>query len=517
MVRVLFLEYQPGRLSSVIDVFQQYGEDLEYDVRVMTEYVIESVDIVIYDVIVFDCHILPQSTFSKHGLSLLDEKCILISISQNDLVSIEKLNLSKFGVDNFLISDSSTLLELTIKRELELLNQKKEIIERRQAGELLNAITDITTSLLEIQNLDEIARLVIDRIVKHFHFEDCVIYEVNSDGKSLTQVAAKGPKEDVAFHVKNPITLQFGQGVVGHVAETGNPLILDNASKDPRYHIDDDIRNSEISVPIKLNGNVIGVIDSEHYEYGYYNDRDLRNLEAVASVIAIKFNAAHLRKEKHDAQQELQKSLDEKTVLLSEVHHRVKNNLAIISGLLHLQSKDRKHPELVQIMLEMGNRIQSIAGVHELLYNSDSFADITFDDYVKTLFDTISSTITKRDQVEVELDLDIDHELKININQAVPLGLILNELVTNSFKYAFANVSNPKISFSLHLKEGIIHGNFSDNGPGFSTDNLATPKSLGFTVIKALFKQLEASVEFNDDNVYPLKFNFNYYQNSILG
>lgn len=510
MVRILFLEHLPNRLSTVKDVFLEFDQDLDYDVRVFEENSVESTDIVAYDVIVFDGHILPVSTFTKIDLGLLKDKCVLVVIEKDDLTSVEHLNLDSLTVDNILIPDLPQYLHATIKRELAIFSQRIEINQRKQTELLLNAITDISRSLLEIQNLDEIARLVIDRIVKHFDFEDCVIYEVNKDAKSLTQIAAKGPKEDVAYHVKNPLTLQFGQGIVGTVAESGNSILLNDVRSDSRYFVDDAERCSELTVPIILNGKVIGIIDSENHDLGFYSDRDRQNLEAVASVIAIKFHAAQLRSEKENVQEELRKSLDEKTVLLSEVHHRVKNNLAIISGLLHLQSDDLNHPELLEIMLEMSNRIQSIAEVHELLYNSDSFADITFEDYTQNLFRTISSTIQKTNRVK--LNLDIDYDLKININQAIPLGLILNELVTNSFKYAFDMVPEPMINFSLRLLDGRVIGEYSDNGPGFSSDYIANPKSLGFTVINALFAQLEADLHYDLDKVYPLIFNFEYYQ-----
>ncbi|MGB0346559.1 MAG: hypothetical protein ACPGGA_03680, partial [Balneolaceae bacterium] len=215
MVRILFLEHLPNRLSTVKDVFLEFDQDLDYDVRVFEENSVESTDIVAYDVIVFDGHILPVSTFTKIDLGLLKDKCVLVAIEKDDLTSVEHLNLDSLTVDNILIPDLPQYLHATIKRELAIFSQRIEINQRKQTELLLNAITDISSSLLEIQNLDEIARLVIDRIVKHFDFEDCVIYEVNKDAKSLTQIAAKGPKEDVAYHVKNPLTLQFGQGIVG--------------------------------------------------------------------------------------------------------------------------------------------------------------------------------------------------------------------------------------------------------------------------------------------------------------
>ncbi len=182
---------------------------------------------------------------------------------------------------------------------------QEDITERKRHEELLNAINDISISLLDTNKLDAIARIITDKLITHFGFLDCVIYTMNPDGKSLTQVAATGPKEKINYHVESPLTLRVGEGIVGSVAKTGEPAMIADTSADIRYVIDDDIRFSELTVPIIMDGKVLGIIDSEHPEKDYYTHTDLKNLTTVAGVIATKFKAAQDQKEKELVRKEL--------------------------------------------------------------------------------------------------------------------------------------------------------------------------------------------------------------------
>jgi two-component sensor histidine kinase len=207
-------------------------------------------------------------------------------------------------------------------------------------------------------------------------------------------------------------------------------------------------------------------------------------------------------------QEELQKSLDEKVILLTEIHHRVKNNLAIIGGLFELQALNSEDEKVNDVLKGMGNRVKSIADVHELLYNSDSFAQISMEDYLKKLIRNISKTYC--DCQKVRVDLNINSQLKLNINQAIPLGLMLNELITNSYKYAFEDVEAPLICFSLTHKDDKYIASYSDNGPGFSVNEFEEAKSLGFTLINALLEQLSAEYTTPGNHSYPLNFSFSH-------
>jgi len=198
-------------------------------------------------------------------------------------------------------------------------------------------------------------------------------------------------------------------------------------------------------------------------------------------------------------------SLYEKEILLAEIHHRVKNNLAVISGLLELENLQNKNPE--EALTESRNRIQSMAMIHEILYQSDSFSQIRLDTYVEELADYICKTyITKEQQVQLKTDLQ---KVTLNINQAVPVGLILNELLANAIEHGLDKSDKGILSIELNEKDGIIQLKIQDNGKGLP-DNFdhKNTKSTGFTIINALIQQLEATLSVKTNSGATIVINF---------
>ncbi len=188
-------------------------------------------------------------------------------------------------------------------------------------------------------------------------------------------------------------------------------------------------------------------------------------------------------------QHELEESLEEKETLLSEIHHRVKNNLAVISGMLHIQSFNESDKDIQEKLLNSTLRVKSMANIHEQLYQSKNFSKMEFDEGVKKLVDTILSTINHSKKVDVHYDLDKIH---LNINQAVPCSLIVNEVVTNCLKHAFNDQDTGEIEISLKKSGDKVNFIISDNGVGFSDPvDKANSGSIGLELIQTLTKQLE--------------------------
>jgi PAS domain S-box-containing protein len=203
----------------------------------------------------------------------------------------------------------------------------------------------------------------------------------------------------------------------------------------------------------------------------------------------------------------IENSLKEKTTLLAEIHHRVKNNLAIVSGLLELQKVEVDDDRLSAIFDQSINRIISIAMVHELMYNTHDLSSVNVHAYLEKLIPAISATMQNRKQ-NVEFDLNII-QYKLNINQAIPLGLLLNELITNSFKYAFNGSGNNKISIRLNAKDDDLKVRYHDNGRGFPKDvDFMAPKNLGLNLIHAQLQQLDADFNADTNKKFNLEFQF---------
>ncbi len=200
-------------------------------------------------------------------------------------------------------------------------------------------------------------------------------------------------------------------------------------------------------------------------------------------------------------EEKIKAALKEKEVMLKEIHHRVKNNLQIIASLLNLQTGYVKDPHYKKMFLESQNRVRSMALVHEKLYHSKDLAGIDFPEYVGSLMNDLYSTYGTT-QEEIKLSTNILVE-KLSIGIAIPCGLIINELVSNSFKYAFKDINDKgRIDISLTKDDaGIFTLEVSDNGPGISADlDLKNAPTLGLQLVDALVGQLDASIRITGEN-----------------
>jgi PAS domain S-box-containing protein len=197
------------------------------------------------------------------------------------------------------------------------------------------------------------------------------------------------------------------------------------------------------------------------------------------------------------SEMQLEKSLQEKELLLNEIHHRVKNNLQIISSLIYLQSLQIKDDSVKEIFSNSLNRIKSMAILHELLYQSKNFGSINIYQYIKRIVFELQEAYNS----SVSLKLVIDPECTIETSNAVYYGLIINELISNAFKHAFDDFSKAEIQvgFVSNLHDFVL--SVSDNGKGIKNrDELSQSNSLGFKIVKTLTNQLNGKVSFKNEN-----------------
>lgn len=194
------------------------------------------------------------------------------------------------------------------------------------------------------------------------------------------------------------------------------------------------------------------------------------------------------------AEQELKNSLAEKEILLKEIHHRVKNNLQVISSILNLQSSFIKDFSTINILKESQNRIKSMAFIHESLYQNKDFSNVNFSDYVSNLCNTLFYTYNTSDDF-VKLKLEIS-PIKLSIDNAIPCGLIINELVSNALKYAFPNNRKGELAIRVFFHKNQLRIEVEDNGIGFPENlNFRNTDSLGLQLVITLVEQLNAEIE----------------------
>lgn len=212
-----------------------------------------------------------------------------------------------------------------------------------------------------------------------------------------------------------------------------------------------------------------------------------QNLELIESLAKEKSN-----------QEKLSVSLHEKEVLLKEIHHRVKNNLTVISSLLNLQINNATQAESRQLLNDARNRVLSMSLVHQKLYKGENFNKIQFDNYLIELTRDLLFASPLKDVIKLTESLE---PCEMDISRAIPLGLIVNEIITNSVKHAFKNYNgNAQITIELK-KDRDIHLRISDNGPGFNySENKASTHSLGLSLIESLAEQIDGKISYASKN-----------------
>ncbi|OYT12315.1 MAG: hypothetical protein B6I18_00990 [Bacteroidetes bacterium 4572_112] len=231
-------------------------------------------------------------------------------------------------------------------------------------------------------------------------------------------------------------------------------------------------------------------------------------IDEFAGITLMKWELERKEEKRRIAEEYLKKSLAEKDILLREVHHRVKNNMQIISSILRMQSRSIEDEKLKMVLQESQNRIHSMALIHENLYSNEGLADVKFDNYIQSLVGNIARTYNSK-QFRVKFDYDTE-SANLPMDIAIPCGLVINELVSNSMKYAFNELEEGVISISFKTTS---ENNYSlivaDNGIGIQKDfDISKIKSLGMKIIYKLVQQIEGELSSDFSNGTKFSINF---------
>ena len=213
--------------------------------------------------------------------------------------------------------------------------------------------------------------------------------------------------------------------------------------------------------------------------------------------------------ELRDQKNELIEQNSEKEVLLKEIHHRVKNNLQIIVSLLNLQAANFEDEKLLNSIQETQNRIIAMSLVHQRMYQTTNFVAIEFRDYISSLFEN-NRLFYNAQKFDLHFENSTSPQLKIDIETSIPLGLIINELITNAFKHAFVDST-----FKYHLKIEISESSannysflYQDNGPGFPEGLWMESKTMGLQLVQALVEQINGVLLIDSSDGLKVSFDF---------
>ena len=417
----------------------------------------------------------------------------------------------------------------------------KHYIKKNRYEEIIRFVAD---SVHRSIDLNEVIENALDAMNKHIETaENVSIYMV--EGKDAVLKSYRGyPKELIQPLDRIPSP----RGFTWKTINSGKPLYCPDVDKDTYIGLKGRRlgTKSYVSMPISYLGKAIGCININSIKKFAFDREELNLLEIVASQIetainnakqaqALKVSEEALKKAHNDLEErvqdrtselqksnnllikeilerrymekELKQSLVEKNVLLKEIHHRVKNNLQIISSLLNLQSRQLKDKSVLNIFNESHNRIRSIATLHEQLYRSKDLSRINFTAYLTNMTKNLLRSYGVGDDL-IRIYINSKY-IFLDINTAIPCGLIVNELVSNAVKHGFADdrCGEITIDFNLHGNKYVLI--VSNNGIEFPKDlDINNCTTLGLDLVSSLSKQLNGSISLTTDGVTRFELEF---------
>lgn len=379
----------------------------------------------------------------------------------------------------------------------------------------LDALNHISQAVTTELQLDSLLSIIGDQVRTIFDVQNAYIALYDNKSGMITLPYLVSENE----HATVP-AMPFGEGITSQIIRAREPLVINNNTAQEMTErgaktIGNPAR-SYLGVPIIVGEDVTGVISIQNTQReGVFNESDVRLLETIAATVGAAIQSAQLygamQQEvitRQRAEEEIKLSLREKEVLLKEIHHRVKNNLQIITSLLNLQSAQLKDPEAISLFRESQSRVRSMALIHEKLYQSKDLARIDFDGYVRDLIVYLfRSYAANPDQIRPHIST---HEIYLGIDIAIPCGLIISELVTNSLKYGFPDGKRGDIHVNLGPEDdGHLTLWVKDTGVGFSEGfDWRTSDSLGLQLVSTLTAQLHGVIDVHSNGGTSFKITF---------
>lgn len=418
-------------------------------------------------------------------------------------------------------------MEKKIKYNLNL----REPETQKELSTFLDIIHFYSKAVINSKTESDVFNVLVNEITPRLDLVDCVIYKVDRDKKLIYQVAAYGHKQEDG-DILNKLTLNFGQGFAGIAAEKGESLLIKDVSLDNRYIKDIVEAGSEIEIPIKLKDEVYAVISSEHSEKNFYNEYHVKLFEILASItvgtlVKIQENdeLAQIKQRLEDILEKKSTDLDraieaissqyselkyhheKREALIHEVHHRVNNNLQIISSILkmYLNQPDRELPELQEIH----NRVQAMALIHQNIYKSMEMNLVDAASYIRDLMNYLKSLY---EDVYISFEEEV-HFQHMSLSTLVPLGLFITEVMQLWIDKALKSTDQIHFKFHLnrcdkqHAYQLIIRD--AQKEDLFKDLNFVNDPNLSELLIGALVEQLEGKLELFNNSTNEVKLCFN--------
>ncbi|HZH85971.1 MAG TPA: histidine kinase dimerization/phosphoacceptor domain -containing protein [Brumimicrobium sp.] len=409
----------------------------------------------------------------------------------------------------------------------------KDVENTKSLSLLIDIIHKFSQDIISAETEIDIFKILVNDVSKQMFFVDCVVYKVDSKNKRLKQVAAFGDSKINQGQINNPLELKFGQGHAGFVAQKGQPLLISDVTKSDNYFFDVLQAGSEMVIPVKIRNEVYAVISSEHPEKKFYKEGHQKLWEVISSIAAGALVKIHKKDELEKIKNRLESVIERKSAdldkaietlstqysemkyyhekqetLIQECHHRVTNNLQVISSILRLYiNKDPKSSS--KSLQEVHNRVQVMALIHQNIYKSMEMNLVNISSYLNDLLSYLKSTSLK---VNVNTNSEVEVEY-FGLDVLVPVGLYITEV----FYFWIEQVEkyNLKSSgFNIQLKRCKEEFSFvlliKDDAqvPLLDTIDIHLSEEMNSILVSALIEQLEGDLEqgFDDGNYIKLRF-----------
>ncbi|NNK71670.1 MAG: PAS domain S-box protein, partial [Flavobacteriaceae bacterium] len=369
----------------------------------------------------------------------------------------------------------------------------EDISKERERQLMVDVINNVAKAILGKVNYYEIAWEIVHEIADYLGSDDCVIYILDPESNNLEQVAAFGQKVEDQ-DILNKISIPLGQGIVGRVAQTGIAEIVHDTTNDPRYILDDDQRLSEITVPIISKDKVIGVIDSEHKDIGYYSQDHLDTLTNIARIVSIQLDKAISLSQKEKAEEknkQLLKALERSNNELQEyahvVSHDLKSPLRSLYALVHWLKEDNAS-QLDENSLKNISMIEStLENMEQLISDVLDYSSVTSGNLEDVSIDlnVVVSDVKTNLHIPDHIELKIKRELPVLHGDRTRFTQLFQNLISNAVKYN----DKEKGLITIDVEDKKTHYLFSVEDNGIGIDKKYYEKI--FEVFQALgvFKQ----------------------------
>ena len=348
----------------------------------------------------------------------------------------------------------------------------EDVTQEEEQIKMLNTLHVLSNSILGKTNLYELAWETARSVASHLGLDDCVIYRVDGDKGELEQIAAYGVKNPSDYDIYNRLIIPIGEGIVGAVAKSGVAELINDTSVDKRYIIDDSNRLSELTVPIVVDDVVIGILDSEHPNKGYYKEEHLKVFTSVANLVAAQFKSAIHYQNKLESERQkdklfraLQKSNEELNNFAHVVSHDLKSPLHSMNALVHWVKESPRNSLDAESIGYLELLLGKIEHMDSLIHGVLNYSRIDCDEEKENEVDLNKVVHELVDAIEIPNHIQLSvMELPVVKGDKFRLYQLFQNLLSNAVK--FIDKPQGKIEISVITRAKFFEFIIKDNGVG---------------------------------------------------